>query len=193
MTQQNTSKDVPKVYQYSPMLAMYGIGNAGLTFGYFEMLNNIKAEIGDKFTYHDAIDSIHYWKQYIESTPQYKGIFGAIGVCGITDHVPKSKTILIDSEDYKKFEHDLSANENLSFYILPPADLSNEMCNNQFKECFRYVCKPLNLQILIDLCSIVIQNLSHISDGINDHVQYWAYDLRSKTVKSQLIEALPSK
>lgn len=192
MTLQHEGERVPKIYQYKQTLTMYGVGNAGILFGYFSMLNNIKSDIGNKFTYHDAIDSIHYWKDFIESTPEYKGIFGAVGVCGIVDNQPESTTILIDSDNYSKFENRLTPTESLSFYILPPSDLNNEICNDCFKENCQYIHKPLTSQILIDLCSKVIQNLSLHSSVINNYVQYWTYDLKSHHAKSQLIDFLLS-
>ncbi len=192
ITSHDKRERVPKIYQYSPSLVMYGVGDAGILLGYFSTLNSIKVDIGNKFTYYDAIDSIQQWKKYIESYPETKGIFAAVGVCGIVNHSPESTTILIDSGNYDKLEHKLAPNDNLSFYILPPSDLGNDICNNYFIECCQYIYGTLTPQILIDICSKVIQDLSHCSSVIDDHVQYWVYDLKAHAVKSRLIDWLPS-
>ncbi len=86
-----------------------------------------------------------------------------------------TKNLVIVASDSKMtlhYENELTPTDNLSFYILPPSDLSEEICNEYFKENCQHIHEPLTPQILIDLCSIVIRDLSIRSSAINDYVQY---------------------
>ena len=187
-TKTGSNESAQKIYMYSPTMVMYGVGTAGVVFDFFNALNRIKEDINGKFRYKDAITFINEWKNYAETSEPYLGRFCAIGVCGIDRGMPEATTIAINAGLDVTYQNITRPNSGITFYILPPADLTNDVCNDAFISNSQGISRPVSLEGLI-LCSTnTVADLCHRSVGINSNCQYWGYDLRNGRQKEKLID-----
>lgn len=183
-----TNETTPKIYQYSQTLAAYGMGNAGIVMGLFEVFNNIKKKFECEFSYQNAVDTIKFWKKFVETSPEYVDIFGAIGVCGLNNGKPEATTVLVDSGQRSSYSNATKPNGGLTFYILPPSDLTNDMCNRAFIANCQEIRQPITLNDLILASSKTIADLCQCSKAINGTTQYWSFDLIANKSETKLFD-----
>lgn len=176
-----TSERFAKIFTYSDQLCMYGVGNAGITSGLFTYLNHLKNTKHAHLGYTEAVKLLFEWKEFIESTPEYNGIYGVVGVCGFENHHPESTMILIDSQDRIKHTKILSPSPQnvIDFYILSPPGLEDDLCNRQFKSSYRDTSGQPHQSHLIAAATQTIKQLAPLSTKINAEVQFWSHDLSS--------------
>lgn len=184
------NEQTPKLYQYSPTLAFYGVGNAGITMGLFSLLDNMKQDYGDRIAYVDAVNVLRSWKDWLENTFRDTKIGGAVGVCGINNGVPEATTILVDTQHQQLYCNVTKPNDQLVFYCLPPSDLHNDQCNRAFIANCSCISGRPDQFALIAAASKTIEDLSAYSRLINDRVQYWSYDLKQNYNVSRLLDLL---
>lgn len=184
-----------KIFKYSNELCMYGVGNAGITMGLFTHLNHMRHVERASLDYGRATQLLLEWKSFIESTHEYRGIFGVVGVCGFTHHRPESTTILIDSQDYIKHTKILTPSPKnvVDFYIMSPPDLKDDLCNQQFISSYQDTCGLPHQRHLIAAASNAIRRLAPLSSKINADVQYWSYDLTTRVCIDQILPLSPAE
>ena len=191
--EKNNNEKSSKIFQITSDLVAYGVGNRYIVLKYFDILQKAKEYYNGDIHYDDVLQIQNDWKNIVERDPVFSGQFGAIGICSVEDNNICATTILVDAKDHFEYQNITRPNNDLSFYILPPSDLTNEFCNSMFKSHLLPTLGEVYLETLICSCADLIHTLSQISSVLDNQVQYWAYDCKRKITAKKLIESLPEE
>lgn len=189
-----------KLYNLNDHIVAYGVGCAGLCIDFFGVLERIKQDYGPSvytLRFENAVELLREWriaaiKQYIVNSPEIDERSAVIGVCGVHNNTGSALTTLVSSGT--KWESELcspnSPNE-LRFRIFPPSDMEQEVCDNIFKSHIPYTAQFSVPRQMIDVCTKTIYSISRQSQFVDDHIQYWVYDLMSGRCQTRLFDYPP--
>ena len=189
MTGAKVSERFPKIFEYSDNLAMFTVGIAGLSAGFFSVLRTGREKISSTLSYSEAVSITHEWRDAVDhdaSIPE--GAWCAAGICGIINGAPEITIVKVDKGASHPDEVLVPKPGTITFRILPPSDISEEECNSLFRSNCSCISRLPTVTSLLSLAKITIGQLSPHSLVINDKVQYWAYDVHTRRSQSRLYD-----
>lgn len=188
MTTPDGHSTFKKLYTYNDTIVSYGVGNAGIVYGFYNTLDRIKRKEGNRITYDNLIDTLNEYKAWIESNPIYSKLFACIGICGIVGRAPISTAIGIG--DMPQYKNITTPKNDLTFYIIPPEDLEHNQCNEMFIYNCQRTFATIDEALLLKACIETIYQVSLFSSAVDSDVHYWLYNLSSHQSRSGSCDSL---
>lgn len=174
----------PKIYRHKNGAVFFGVGDAGIVKGFFEMLHNKKPR-KLLMSVSSASKEIMFWKQSVENEENLEGKCASIGTFVPSPETIESRVIHI----WSGFDEDcIDYLDAGTLYVLPPPNLSYKECQDVFISHCPDNSSPPQLSELILAARQTIEELSLRSDHINNRVQYVGYDLeQGQLLSSNLV------
>ena len=169
-------------------MVVFGTGNAGLVKAFIETFSEDRARFKN-YSLEDICNAMESFDEWIRRDYSHVNIFCAIGVCdGSKYHV----RVVESSPEYPLNPFIIegeASDEELHFYILPPADLSPDFCNALFRQNCKGISRPSSLHTLVSPCLKTIRMVSHISKSVGEPIDYWAYDRHTGECEVQFFDS----